>query len=87
MRQQKGNLIRPVCPVRVREYRYMKSVCILTCDWAPVIVSGDPGEANAAGCWVWQIQIYGGVWTVCRETGNNLTLDMANTYRTVQAHM
>ncbi len=60
----------------------MKTVCILTCDWAPVVISRDPGEANAAGCWVWHIQIHWRVWTVCRKTGNNLN-DLRHTVHVV----
>lgn len=44
----KGNFI----PGEMRECRQIESECILTCDWAPVVIPGNPSEANTAGGWV-----------------------------------
>lgn len=71
------NLILPRCSGKMRED-------ILTCDWASMVIAWDPGEANTAGSWIREIQVYGRVWTVCRETGHNLIWDMEDLQSTLQ---
>ena len=65
-------------------------VKVLTCDRTPVVVPGDPSEANAAGRGVRQVQIHGRVRTVCRETelrqGNTLQHTHAGNYRHAAVH-